>query len=159
MYKIIFDEDNSLSTESKDGTININGVKQLWDISPRGGGRFQIIKNDNVYNAEIVTSDESSKALTIKLNGKLINLEIKDSMDLLLEKLGIEHHTDSAVKDVKAPMPGLIIDVSIEQGQTVKKGDALLILEAMKMENVIKSPADGEITKVHINKGDSVEKN
>jgi biotin carboxyl carrier protein len=80
-------------------------------------------------------------------------------MDLLLAKLGIEHSAESAVKDVKAPMPGLIIDIALEAGQEVKKGDTLLILEAMKMENVIKCPADGIVSKVHIKKGESVEKN
>ena len=137
----------------------MDGVERLWDISQLGNDRFQIIKDDQVYNAEIVESDDSTKTLTIKLNGKLITMEVKDAMDLLLEKLGIEHHVDSSVKDVKAPMPGLIIDVSVEEGQSIKKGDPLLILEAMKMENVIKSPADGTIAKVHIKQGDSVEKN
>ena len=61
-------------------------------------------------------------------------------------------------KDVKAPMPGLILDVLVEEGQEVKKGDHLLILEAMKMENVIKSPSDGLVTGLHAIKGDSVEK-
>jgi biotin carboxyl carrier protein len=56
-------------------------------------------------------------------------------------------------------MPGLVHQILISEGQIVKKGDALLILEAMKMENVIKSPADGTATKIRVSKGQNVEKN
>ncbi|MEQ8715735.1 MAG: acetyl-CoA carboxylase biotin carboxyl carrier protein subunit [Cyclobacteriaceae bacterium] len=159
MYKIIVNEDTALSTEVKDGRTYIDGTAHDIDMSQLSDHQFQILKNDKVYNAEIVELSNDHKHLTIKLNGKLISLEVKDSMDLLLEKLGIEHNSESVVKDVKAPMPGLIIDVTLEAGQEVKKGDALLILEAMKMENVIKSPTDGTISKVLIKKGESVEKN
>ena len=63
------------------------------------------------------------------------------------------------VNDVKAPMPGLILSMSVAEGDEVKKGDPLLILEAMKMENVIKSPSDGVIKSIKAAQGDSVEKN
>ncbi len=58
---------------------------------------------------------------------------------------------------VKAPMPGTILDVKVQAGQSVKKGDVLVILEAMKMENEICAPSDGKITGVNVRKGDSVE--
>ncbi|MBY0435500.1 MAG: acetyl-CoA carboxylase biotin carboxyl carrier protein subunit, partial [Cyclobacteriaceae bacterium] len=62
------------------------------------------------------------------------------------------------VNAVKAPMPGLIIDLRVNAGDTVKTGDPLLVLEAMKMENIIKAPGDGTVKQVKIKKGDSVEK-
>lgn len=58
---------------------------------------------------------------------------------------------------VKAPMPGTILDVKVQAGQAVKKGDVLIILEAMKMENEICAPSDGKVTGVNVRKGDSVE--
>ena len=58
---------------------------------------------------------------------------------------------------VSAPMPGTILDVKVQAGQSVKKGDVLVILEAMKMENEICAPSDGKITGVNVRKGDSVE--
>ena len=58
---------------------------------------------------------------------------------------------------VKAPMPGNILDVKVQAGQTVKKGDVLVILEAMKMENEIQAPCDGKITGMNVRKGDTVE--
>lgn len=159
MYKITVNEANILATEVKNGQTFVDGKLKEWDMSQLSDHQFQIIKDDIVYNAELVSINNDRKLLTVKLNDKLVVLEVKDAMDLLLEKLGIEHKGESVVKDIKAPMPGLIIDINLTAGQDVKKGDTLLILEAMKMENVIKSPADGVITKVHIKKGDSVEKN
>jgi biotin carboxyl carrier protein len=56
-------------------------------------------------------------------------------------------------------MPGLVLNVLVSDGQSVAKGDAVLVLEAMKMENIIKAPADGVVKKVAVVKGDKVEKN
>jgi biotin carboxyl carrier protein len=66
---------------------------------------------------------------------------------------------NSQIKEVKAPMPGLIFEIKVQEGDEVKKGDTLVILEAMKMENILKSPGDGIIKEIRIKKGDSVEKN
>ena len=63
------------------------------------------------------------------------------------------------IEGIDAPMPGAILDVSVKEGDEVKKGDKLIVLEAMKMENVIKSPIDATITAVYVQAGDNVEKN
>lgn len=59
-------------------------------------------------------------------------------------------------ESVKAPLPGLILDVKVSEGMAVKSGQDLLIMEAMKMENVIQSPHDGTVTKIFVKKGDSI---
>jgi len=71
----------------------------------------------------------------------------------------MDNLSNKKVSNLKAPMPGLVLDISTKEGETVKKGDTLLILEAMKMENAIKSPTDGIIKNIAINKGEAVEKN
>ena len=63
------------------------------------------------------------------------------------------------VNEVKAPMPGMVLNILVQEGAEVKKGDALLVLEAMKMENIIKSPCDGTVKRVAATKGTAVEKN
>jgi biotin carboxyl carrier protein len=63
------------------------------------------------------------------------------------------------VNDIKAPMPGMVLNILVKEGDTVKKGDAILVLEAMKMENILKSPTDGLIKKIAAVKGTAVEKN
>ena len=59
-------------------------------------------------------------------------------------------------KPVTSPLPGVIIEVSVKEGQTVKAGQKVAVLEAMKMENEIQAPADGTVTAILVNKGDSV---
>jgi len=61
--------------------------------------------------------------------------------------------------NIKSPMPGLIVDIKVTEGQTVEKGQALIVLESMKMENEIRAPRDATVTRVHANKGESVEQN
>jgi biotin carboxyl carrier protein len=97
--------------------------------------------------------------MTIRVNGKKMQVETRDKMALLLESMGLSAASEVKVNNIKAPMPGLVLRVLVEQGQEVKKGDPLLVLEAMKMENMIKSPADAKIASVDVNLSQAVEKN
>jgi biotin carboxyl carrier protein len=63
------------------------------------------------------------------------------------------------VGDLKAPMPGLVVDIPVKEGDTVSKGDTLVILEAMKMENALKAVADATVKKIAVTKGQAVDKN
>ena len=79
-------------------------------------------------------------------------------MDQLIESLGFEVGTSKKVNEIKAPMPGLILEINVKEGQDVKEGDPLLILEAMKMENVITSPREGVVKSLHVKQGETVDK-
>ncbi|MFT4662960.1 MAG: biotin carboxyl carrier protein, partial [Patiriisocius sp.] len=78
--------------------------------------------------------------------------------DILLDQLGMGNMTVKRMKDIKAPMPGLVLDIKIQAGDEVEAGDVILVLEAMKMENMIKSPGAGKIKTIKIKKGEAVEK-
>ncbi|MEJ0056943.1 MAG: acetyl-CoA carboxylase biotin carboxyl carrier protein subunit [Bacteroidota bacterium] len=82
----------------------------------------------------------------------------RDKFDILLEKMGMNASAAGKVNVIKAPMPGLIIDLRVKAGDTVNAGDPLLVLEAMKMENIIKAPGEGVVKQVKVKKGDTVEK-
>ena len=88
------------------------------------------------------------KKYRVNVNGSLYEIEIEEMAAPAPAGAGAQ---------VKAPMPGTILDVKVQAGQSVKKGDVLVILEAMKMENEICAPSDGKITGVNVRKGDSVE--
>ncbi len=141
-----------------DNGYEVNGELLSWDISPISAGHYHILFKNKSYRAELVKVDAQTKAVTLKINGKNYTVNLKSKFDLLLDKMGINSASSNKLNSIKAPMPGLIIDLKIKVGDEVKKGDILLILEAMKMENILKSPGDGLVKEVKIKKGDSVEK-
>lgn len=145
--------------ESSPDGLMLDGKSFAWDIAQVADGYFHILHNNKSYKAEVVKSDRAAKTFTLKINNHIHTIEVKDKFDLLLEKLGMSSAAGSKVNTIKAPMPGLIIDVKINAGDSVKINDPLLILEAMKMENVLKSPGEGTVKSVTVKKGDKVEKN
>jgi biotin carboxyl carrier protein len=145
-------------SETDDGFLIDNKLFQ-WDSVMISDGYFHIIHDRKSYKAEIVKADHLAKTFEIKINGRPYSVTVKDKFDLLLEKMGMNTNTAGKLNVIKAPMPGLIIDLKVKQGDTVQTGDPLLILEAMKMENIIKSPGGGTVKTVTVKKGDSVEKN
>lgn len=130
-----------------------------WDISELRDGYFHIVLNDKSYTAELVRLDADEKLFIFTINGHQVEVSLQDRFDLLLDKLGMADLGAAAAADLKAPMPGLILDLMVADGQEVAKGEPILILEAMKMENILKAPGDGVVKSVKVGKGDSVEKN
>lgn len=157
--KIISETGNSFAVEINNTGGVLNKEDFTWDIIQIKEKSFHIIKNNKSYNVEVLSVNNEEKRFFIKVNGLKYKINVKDKYDELLQNLGMDNLSNKKVSDLKAPMPGLVLEISASQGATVKKGDTLLILEAMKMENMIKSPTDGVIKNIAINKGETVEKN
>ncbi len=158
--KVISENKKEYSVEIKDAFEGfLNGDKFNWDVKKINNNTYHIIKNNKSFNVEVLSTNKEEKTFFIKVNGNKHKFTVKDRFDELLHSLGMDNMVGSKVADLKAPMPGLVLEVSVDGGPQVSKGDALLILEAMKMENVIKSPTDGVIKSISVNKGDTVEKN
>lgn len=138
---------------------NINTVDFSADIVRISDHLFHIIKDQVSYTLEIVKYVAEEKKMTVKVNNTSYTLDIKDQYDDLLHRLGLDNLATKKVNDLKAPMPGMVLNILVTEGQEVKKGDTLLVLEAMKMENSLKSPTDGVIKKIAVRKGLAVEKN
>lgn len=145
--------------EVKGTQITIDQTLVDFDYRSIKNRHSNVIYKNRSYNIEIVERDEVGKTLELKVNGTTYHVEIEDQYDQLLKKLGMDYSLSNKVKDIKAPMPGLVLKVLVEQGKEVAKGDNLLVLEAMKMENMIKSPTDGIVQKILVNTGDKIEKN
>jgi biotin carboxyl carrier protein len=158
MYKASIDNQSFEIIHENDSFL-VNGESVNLDLQKIHQGYFHIIHNNKSFTAELVKTDTATKTLHVKINGTIYPVQLKDRFDILLEQMGMNAGASSKVNNVKAPMPGLIIDLKVKEGDAVKKGDVLLILEAMKMENIIKSPGDGTVKTVRARKGDSVEKN
>lgn len=144
--------------EKSAGQLLINGKKVDADIQQLKPSIFHILNDLKSYNAEIVNFNKETKIAEIKVNGTIYTVEAKDQFDILLDQLGLSALNTARISEIKAPMPGLVLKLFVTEGAEVKKGDNLFILEAMKMENIIKSPADVIIKTVKIKPGDKVEK-
>ncbi len=144
--------------ETESGGWLMNGAPFDWDITPLGNGHFHILYQHKGYQAELVNIDRQAKTVELKINTVKYTVQLRDKFDLLLEKMGMNASAASKVNAIKAPMPGLIVDLRVKAGDAVKIGDALLVLEAMKMENIIKAPGEGTVKHVKVKKGDTVEK-
>lgn len=149
-HQVVFENETS-------GTID--GTAFSWDVIEVKNGTFHIIKNNKSYTVELLKAEPSEKSFLVKVNGNKYQLHVKDKFDELLKSLGMDNLNASKVNEIKAPMPGLVLDIRVSEGDEVKKGDPILVLEAMKMENILKSPTDGTIKKINVKKGLAVEKN
>jgi acetyl/propionyl-CoA carboxylase alpha subunit len=152
-------EDRSFFIYNVPSSISIDGELFEWDLSQISDRKFHIILDSKTFAAEVISLDKVSKKVSIKINGIIREVTLKDKFDLLLEKMGLSPTNANAITDLKAPMPGLIISIKVEPGQAVAKGDQLLVLEAMKMENIIKAQGEGIVKTIKAKVGDSVEKN
>ena len=139
-------------------SITLNGQPFAWDLAALGDGRYHILHHGKSYNAELVSADYAAKTFVWKINGQRIELQAKDRFDRLLEQMGLSNAAATKVNELKAPMPGLIVDIRVQPGQAVQKGDPLLVLEAMKMENILKAPADGVVASVKVDLRANVQK-
>jgi biotin carboxyl carrier protein len=119
-------------------------------------GRLQVFSGNHVYVAEIIPGSDNSSC-TVLINGHSVAVDLKTPLDLRLEQMGMNEGT-SRVKNIVSPMPGLITDLKVSAGDEVNAGTPLLVLEAMKMENVLQAPANAVVTSIKVKKGDRVEK-
>jgi biotin carboxyl carrier protein len=128
------------------------------DAIEAGNEKFHLLKDSISYKAEVVSADFLSKKYTIKVNNNTYEVAISNALDLLIQSMGIERGRTKVVNAIKAPMPGLILEINVSVGQEVKENDPLLILEAMKMENSFLSPRDGIIKSIAVSIGNAVDK-
>lgn len=119
---------------------------------------FNIIKDHRCSNAKLIEANATAKKIKIELEGETFDIEIKDELDQILDQMGFGKSSIKQVKEIKAPMPGLVLEIAVSDGQEVKEGDKLLILEAMKMENSIMIQTDAIIKKISVSAGQAVEK-
>lgn len=118
-----------------------------------------LITPNKVYTISCLNINHETKTLTLLYNGLKFNASITEPLDEILKSMGLENALTPKISDLKAPMPGLVLQVLVQPGDSVNKGDKILVLEAMKMENAIKSPTDGIIGDVLVSQGLAVDKN
>lgn len=159
MLKITVDESKTFRVSEEAHQWVINDAFFDVDLIDQGRGHYHAIHNNRSYRIEILERNLKDKTFRMLINGREYVTKAQDRLDLLLQEMGVEQKVDAKVNQLRAPMPGLIQSVLVSPGDEVKKGDNLLVLVAMKMENSIKASGDGRVNAVHVTTGQSVEKN
>ncbi|MEG9328367.1 biotin carboxyl carrier protein [Salinimicrobium catena] len=129
------------------------------DLQKNTTNGFHVLKDHRSFKSQIQNSDFLKRNYSLKINSHTYDVKIFNELDLLIEDMGLSLASASVVNDIKAPMPGLILDVQVKEGDEVQEGDYLLVLEAMKMENTLTAPRDGVVKSVTVKKGETVDKN
>ena len=158
MHKIKVNNKHDFEVERRGDTLLVNNKTINADIKQLNDLLYHVINENGSYNAEVVSFDREAKTAEIKVNNNIYTLTAKDQFDVLLDKMGLSNLMAAKISEIKAPMPGMVLKVLVEEGAEVKKGENLFVLEAMKMENIIKSPADVTVKTIKIKPGDKVEK-
>lgn len=136
--------------------INVNGTVYDIDFEEVSGQMiFSLIVDGRSY--EINVSEEDNQ-WNILIHGRLYTAEVIDEREKRLLEASGELAMGSSEFVLEAPMPGLVVKVPVKVGKKVERGDVLVILESMKMQNELRAPRDGTVTQINVNEGDNVEK-
>jgi len=128
------------------------------DLVKRSPTAFHLIKDHRSINARLVETDITGKKLKIEIAGEIFDIEIKDELDQLLEIMELGSASKKQVSEIRAPMPGLVLEIAVTDGQDVQEGDKIMTLQAMKMENSIIIHTQAKIRKILVTAGQAVEK-
>lgn len=142
---------------ARDGSVWVNGEEMRVKSDPVADNKSSLILNNHSYDAVVVGSAEKD-TYDVIVGGEAHSVLVQDQLTYRVAQAKQAAEANMGEVTVKSPMPGLIIAVSVEVGQEVEKGQTLIILESMKMENELKSPRAGVVLKTETEAGASVEK-
>lgn len=157
MAKVSIDQFWFELSKEEEGKVILNDKKMPYDLIQIGKDQYHLLLDNRSFRIEVLSKAKDG-SLHLKVNGQEMNGRLSYRIEQLLKSMGMEAGK-KIQKDIKAPMPGLVLDVLVSPGQEVAEGDDLIILEAMKMENALKAPQSGTIESVNVNKQDKVDKN
>ncbi len=138
----------------KDGTLLVNGEVRNVDFLTLDESLFSVLMDNKSYEVVI---DETDGQYEVLIQGRLYTGQVLDERAQLLASRSGGVGVDSGEISIKSPMPGLIVAIPVTEGQDVKKGQTVIILESMKMQNELKAPRDGIVQRISVTAGISVE--
>lgn len=147
----------TIHVDQQDFTLTTDDLSFL-DLHKVSATHFHLLKDHKPYDAELVAKNMLHKTMTIRVNGNNYQVKIDDEYDIMVTKMGLLEKTEAKSNHVMAPMPGYIVDVMVQAGDTIEKDTPLFVLSAMKMENVILSNGSGVIKSIAAQKDEAVNK-
>jgi len=133
----------------------VNGKTYEVDFETVSGQPvYSLIVDGRSHEAYVRETDDEWQVL---LRGRLYPVKVEDEREKRLRAAAGGGVAETGEYHLKAPMPGLVVAIPVAEGQEVKKGQVLLILESMKMQNELKSPRDGTVNRIKVKAGESVE--
>jgi len=158
MLALTVNDKNTFSVTEEDGQLVLDGKAVSWDVIEQSNGIISVLCDGKSYTAIIEKTDRKAKEISLRLNGQVYKIAIKEPIDQLLSNMGIDLKAMQKAEPVKAPMPGMVLKILVTPGQQINKGDGLVILEAMKMENILKASANAVVKAIRVNERTAVEK-
>ena len=146
-----------LNIEPDDRTFSIGDTEGNYEFKTQQNGRHLLRIDDNLYRIDNVSID--ARTLEFTVNGRWCSVDVRSERDLLLDEMGFKTAAEIGEGQLKAPMPGKILEIMVDEGQEVELGEPVAILEAMKMENELKAPVAGVVVSIDASVNDSLEKN
>ena len=134
------------------------GANDAISIVPLDENTLSIIFNNKVYEVSCEAADINSKSFQVKVNGAFHTVTLQDDLDILIHKMGMKIVSKRISDNILSPMPGLLRQVNVQVGDKLEAGHPVLILEAMKMENILKAAGNGIVKEIHVSPGQTVEK-
>ena len=150
MYKVLIKGQEIIVTQKDVDDLDISYNKN--------DGFYQVLNDGKSHRISPIGNSNQGKLQLLQINDLNIEAVIYNPLDQQVEEMGLSNINTHKSKNIVAPMPGLILDIMCKEGEEIEEGKSLLILEAMKMENVIKAEGSGTIGKVHKSIGETVEK-
>ncbi len=120
--------------------------------------KYHVLREGKPFTVEVVANSFHDRTYLIKVKNETYKVILKNDLDQQITEMGFSLGSSKNISNIIAPMPGLILDIHVKEGEAVTEDSPLLILEAMKMENVITSPREGVIKSITVKKGDTVDK-
>ncbi len=158
MLQITVNEDRVFGLEKTKDGWKMDDKELTPDLIKISANEYHLLLNHRSYRLQVVDRKDA-KHFSIAVNGISYTVSARSAFDLLLHELGMDEATGGLAEDLKAPMPGLVLQVLVAEGEQVEKGSPLIVLEAMKMENVIKAQGSGTVGTIAVKARDAVEKN
>ncbi len=149
---------NDYKVTHEDKVWEIDNDVVVLDVDKQPNGLISVLVNGKSYTAIVKNIDKKNKEVTLSINGQIYKSAIKEPIDQLLSNMGLDIKAKNKAESIKAPMPGMVLKILVEPGQQIKKGDGLIILEAMKMENILKASEDGTVKSIKAVERTAVEK-